>query len=145
MTGVYARVLYLEMDTRRSSFRYAAVLYATGTLLHTLDHFRRGVHTVSDGVVFPGTFGMVFAAVAITLAVIDHPNAPYAALYGFPHAIGIAAIHYLPRWSSLSDSALGGGWSPVSWFAVSIEIVGALAFAFAGLALIRARSPQLAH
>jgi hypothetical protein len=133
------------MDTRENTFRYAAYLYAAGTLLHTLDHFRRGVHTVSDGVVFLGTFGMVFAAVAITLCLTNHPFAPKAALYGFPHAIGIAAIHYLPHWSSLSDSAFGGNWSPISWFAVSIEIIGALAFGFAGLALLRReRTPQYA-
>jgi len=135
-------VLYLvtkPIDT----FKGTAYLYAVGTLLHTLDHFRRGVHTVSDGVVFLGTFGMVFAAVAITLCLTDHPFAPKAALYGFPHAIGIAAIHYLPRWSVLSDSAFGGHWSPLSWFAVSIEIIGALAFALSGVSILRRqRVPQ---
>jgi len=125
-------VLYL-VDT----FKASAYLYAVGTLLHTLDHFRRGMHTVSDGVVFLGTFGMVFAAVAITLCLTDHPFAPKAALYGFAHGIGIAAIHYLPHWSSLSDSALGGHWSPISWFAVSIEIIGAFAFGLSGLSILR--------
>ncbi len=127
-------------------FHNAAWLYAIGTLLHTLDHFRRGVHTVSDGVVFLGTFGMVIAAVAITLALTDHPSAPKVSLYGFAHAAGIAAIHYLPHWSSLSDSAIGGNWSVLSWFAVSLEIVGAVAFSLAGLAILRTKraSPQFA-
>lgn len=129
-----------------SRFKQAAWLYALGTLLHTLDHFRRGVDTVSSGVVFLGTFGMVFAAVAITLCLTDHPSAPWVALYGFAHAAGIAAVHYLPHWSSLSDSAIGGNWSVISWFAVSLEIVGAVAFALAGLAILRTkrRSPQFA-
>jgi len=134
------------MDTRRNTFKVSAYLYAAGTLLHALDHFRRGTHTVSDAVIFLGTFGMVFAAVAITLALTDHPAAPWAAVViGFPHALGIAAVHYLPHWSVLSDSAIGSNWSPISWFAVSIEIVGALAFASSGLLLLRrGRSPQYA-
>jgi hypothetical protein len=127
----------------RDPLKLTAYVYAVGTILHTLDHFRRGVDSVSPSVVFLGTFGMVFAAVAITLAVTDHPFAPKAALFGFPHAVGIAAVHYLPHWSSLSDSAIGGNWSVLSWGAVSLEIFGALAFAFAGLAILR-RSPQLA-
>jgi len=134
-------VIYLV----NKNLKYAAYLYAAGTLVHTLDHFRRGVHTVSDGVVFLGTFGMVIAAVAITLVLTDHPFGPKAALYGFPHAIGIAAIHYLPRWSVLSDSAFGTHWSPISWFAVTIEIIGALAFGSAGISVLRRQSvPQFA-
>ncbi len=132
------------MDTGRNTLKAAALFYAFGTLLHTLDHFRRGVHTVSDAVVFLGTFGMVFAAVAITLALVDHPNAPWAALYGIPHALGIAAVHYLPTWGVLSDSAFGGHWNPLSWLAVTLEIAGGLSFAFAGIALLRRPQPQLA-
>ena len=29
------------MDTRKNTFKLAAWVYAGGTLLHTLDHFRR--------------------------------------------------------------------------------------------------------
>jgi hypothetical protein len=71
-----------------------------------------------------------------------HRLAPVLAVaVGFPDAIGIAAVHLLPHWSSsLSDAfpgAHGTGVTALSWVAAITEIAGALAFGFAGLYVLR--------
>lgn len=112
----------------------AAIVYALGTLIHTLDHFRRGAGSVTWEVVEIGTVGTVLAAVAITLVLAEHRLGPLAAVaVGIPHAIGIAAVHWLPSWGVLSDSFIGAtGISPLSWIAVVAEVGGALGMGIAG-------------
>jgi hypothetical protein len=131
-------------------FRWAAILYASGTLLHTLDHLRRGTDVVTSQVLWAGTVSTPIAVVVIFLALAGYRYAPILAVaFGIPHAIGIAAVHLFPHWGVLSDSLTSHVGSPISYVAVLAEIVGALCFAAAGLYVLlgeqRTRPPMLAR
>ncbi len=57
---------------------------------------------------------------------------------GFPLALGFTAAHWLPEWSSLSDPLWQIESSTLfSYVASTAEILGALAVAVAGVAIIR--------
>ena len=89
--------------------RYAAVVFLVALLLHGADHLRRGFDVVSrHGVRWPATSSSSSAVVAVVLVFRRHRLAPLAAIaIGFPSAIGFAAAHLLPHWSSFSDSFTG--------------------------------------
>jgi hypothetical protein len=135
---------------RWALFRWAAILYASGTLLHTLDHLRRGTDVVTTQVLWAGSISTPIAIVAISLALAGYRYAPVIAVaFGIPHAVGISAVHLLPHWGVLSDSLTTNGGSPISYVAVLAEIIGALCFAAAGLYVLlgeqRARPSMLAR
>ncbi|HVL89924.1 MAG TPA: hypothetical protein VM841_06785 [Actinomycetota bacterium] len=125
--------------------RSAAWLYAAGLALHTADHLRRGADVITPQVKMIGAISTVAGGIAIALVLVrDRRGSTAAAWTGLPVAIGIAAVHLLPRWSAFSDAFVGAsavGVNALSWFAVIVEIAGAAAF---GLAGIHARRPRLA-
>ena len=128
-------------DRAWTRLRTAGALYAVGTTLHTIDHFRRGDGSVSWEVVEVGTVGTIAAAVVLTLIFTGHRFAPEAgAAVGFLHGAGIAAVHWLPRWSVLSDSFLTDAAAPVSWLAVALEVGGAFAVGIASVAVLTRRT-----
>jgi hypothetical protein len=109
-----------------------------GFVLHTFDHFRRGVDSVTPHVFWLGMLSSFMAIVGVTMALRGHRLAAEAAVaVGLPVAIGVSAVHLLPHWGVLSDPLLSGGMAPITWIAVFMEIVGAAAFGFAGLRLLR--------
>ena len=122
---------------------YAAVFYAAGWLIHTADHFRRGVDVVTTQVLVLGSVAAVLQLIAIGAVLSRHRLAPLlAAAVGLPDAVGIAAVHLLPHWSSLSDTFLGvhgTGVNWLSWIAVVAEVAGALLFGAAGAWVLRQR------
>ena len=131
-------------------FRWAAILYAIGTLIHTLDHLRRGTDVVTSQVLWAGTVSTPIAVVVIFLALARYRYAPILAVaFGIPHAIGITAVHLFPHWGVLSDSLTSHAGSPISYVAVLAEIIGALLFAAAGFYVLlgeqEARPPILAR
>jgi hypothetical protein len=67
---------------------------------------------------------LVVAVAAIALAFMGHRLAPLVAVaHGFSQALGVAAVHLLPRWSAFGDS-FSDAWADVlSWAAVVVEIV----------------------
>ncbi len=76
--------------------------------------------------------------IAIALVLMGHRLAPmFAVAVGFPTALGVAASHLLPRWSSFSDALPGSGVGALSYAAVIVEIVGALALGMAGTYTLR--------
>lgn len=119
-----------------SALRWAAAAYLLAWGVHTGDHLRRGVETVTTEVLVLGSVAAVLQILAIAAVFWRAPWAPIAAVaIGFPDAFGIAAVHLLPRWSSLSDAfpgSHGAGVTAASWAAAIVEIAGALAFALAG-------------
>ncbi|MCU1455903.1 MAG: hypothetical protein JWN46_4049 [Acidimicrobiales bacterium] len=118
----------------------AGYLFLVGSAVHIFDHLRRGQGSVTEQLYWAGNLALVVQVVVITLVLTRHRVAPLAAVAaGFPLAIGFAAAHWLPHWSSLSDSFVEGGVSVFSIVASALEIAGALAVGFAGLAVIRAR------
>ena len=118
----------------------AGVAFAAGSAIHLIDHLRRGQGSVSDVLFAVGNVSLVVQVATISLVLTRHRLAPVAAVSaGFSLALGFTAAHWLPRWSSISDPV----WEikSLTWFsylASIAEILGALALAFAGLAMIRA-------
>jgi len=120
--------------------RNAAILYGVGLVLHLADHMRRGTSVLTGEVNLLGTLSTVAGIVTIGLIMIRHRLAPIAAIaLGFPVAVGVAAVHLLPRWSDFSDAFPGSttGVNAMSWTVVLIEIAGAFALGLAGLAMMR--------
>ena len=132
--------------------RYAAVFYLVAWAVHTGDHLRRGLGVVTAEVSTLGSAAAVLQLVAIAAVLTRRRWAPMAAVVvGFPDAVGIAAVHFLPHWSSFSDAfpgSHGTGVTGFSWFAAAVEVVGALAFGVAGVAAWQATTasaPALAR
>ena len=120
-------------------FRLAGWLFAVGSLIHIVDHLRRGQGSVSEGLYWLGNLGLVLQVATITLVFTRHRLAPIAAVSaGFPLAIGFAGAHWLPEWSALSDPLWEiESWTWFSYTASTAEIVGALAVAVVGLQILR--------
>ena len=116
----------------------AALFYAAGFLAHNADHFRRGLDVLTPEVLWAGSVSGMVAVAAIALALLGHRLAPLVAVaHGFSQALGVAAVHLLPRWSAFSDSLADVGADGLSWAAVLAEIAGALAFGAAGAYVLR--------
>jgi hypothetical protein len=129
------------MDSSRERRLFTAgVMFAAGSTIHLIDHLRRGQGSVSDVLFAVGNVSLIVQVATVSLVLTRHRLAPVAAVSaGFSLALGFTAAHWLPRWSSISDPV----WeiNSLTWFsylASMAEILGALALAFAGLAIIRA-------
>ncbi len=116
--------------------RCAAAFYGLAWAVHTADHVRRGFDVLSAQVRVLGTVAAVLQLVAVGAVLLRWRWAPIAAMaVGFPDAMGITAVHLLPRWSSFSDAfpgAHGTGVNAFSWMAAILEIAGAVGFGLAG-------------
>src|SRR5436190_8570608 len=90
------------------AMRAGALLYGAGLVLHTADHVRRGVGVLTPEVYWAGTLSTVLGVLALVLVFTRHRRAPFVAAFtGFQVAIGTAAVHLLPHWSSFSDALPG--------------------------------------
>ena len=123
-------------------FRLVSFVFLTAVLVHGADHLRRGPDVVTAVVRTAGALQLALAVAAVVLVVRRHPAAPLAAIaVGLPSAVLFAASHLLPHWSSFSDSFTGSETGPgvnaFSWFSAVFEIAADLAFAFAGLLVLR--------
>lgn len=120
---------------------YAAAFYAVAWAIHTGDHLRRGLDVVTTEVAVLGTVAGVLQLLAVSAVFLRWRWAAITAVaVGIPDAVGIAAVHLLPHWSSFSDAfpgAHGTGVNAFSWAAAVIEIAGALAFGAAGVYALR--------
>lgn len=121
--------------------KYSALFYALGLALHTADHFRRGLDAVTPQVLWAGNVSTAIGITVAALVIVGHRSGPLlAAVSGIPVAVGVAAVHMLPKWSALSDAFVGAhntGVTAVSWTVVMIEIVGAVAMGIAGWKVVR--------
>ena len=126
-------------DRSARNLQAAGVLFAVGSLVHLLDHLRRGQGSVTDTLYWAGNLALIVQVAVITLVVTRHRVAPLAAAAGgFPLALGFLAAHWLPEWSTLSDPVWEIDSLPVlSYAASSLEILGALAVGVCGLAIVR--------
>ncbi len=124
--------------------KYSALLYMLGLALHTADHLRRGIDILTPQVQWAGYLSTAVGITAVALVLVGHRLAPVvAALTGIPVAVGVAAVHLLPKWSAFSDafpSAHHTGVTGLSWTVVLIEIAGALAMGTVGASIIRRRA-----
>lgn len=133
-------------SSRERRLLIAGVAFAAGSAIHLIDHLRRGQGSVSDVLFAVGNVSLIVQVATISLVMTRHRLAPVAAASaGFSLALGFTAAHWLPRWSSISDPV----WEiqSLTWFsylASMAEILGALALAFAGFAIIRAEAERSA-
>ena len=112
----------------------AGYLFMIGSAVHIIDHLRRGQGSVTNALNALGTFGVVVQAAVITLILTRHRLAPLiSAAAGLSLALGFTAAHWLPRWSSLSDSFVDHRPAAFSIVASLAEIAGALAVGITGL------------
>ena len=121
--------------------KYCALFYALGLALHTADHLRRGLDVLTPQVIWAGNLSTAVGITVAIMVILGHRYGPMlAAVTGVPVALGVAAVHLLPKWSALSDSFVNAhntGVSALSWTVVLIEIVGALAMGVVGYAIVR--------
>jgi hypothetical protein len=121
----------------------AGYLFLVGSAVHMLDHLRRGQGSVTDALNRVGTAGLVVQVIVITLILTHHRRAPLvAAGAGSALALGFAAAHWLPHWSSLSDSFIDQRVAAFSYVASALEIAGAAAIAVVGTRLYLRRSER---
>jgi hypothetical protein len=129
---------HTTIPSARRHFRYAALAYALGFLLHNLDHFRRGIDVLTSEVLWLGSISGAVAIAAIALALVGHRLAPAIAVaHGFTQAVGVAAVHLLLAGGVYTDSLSAAGADIWSWGAVLVEIGTAFLFGAAGTMLLR--------
>lgn len=126
-------------DRQLRQLRAAGLLFAVGSLIHMVDHLRRGQGSVTDSLLWAGNFGLIVQVTVITLIMTSHRTAPVAAMAGgFPLALGFLAAHWVPEWSALSDPVWEIDSLPaLSVAASSLEIAGALAVGIVGARIVR--------
>ena len=130
------------MRLRGNSLAVAAVTFVVSNLLHTADHIRQGLGGLNPAILVGGTTLTVLAIVVMVMALRDHSRAPaYAAVVGLSGAVGIAASHLAPHWSSLSDPYPDLSVDALSWAVMLAEIAAALGLAIVALREL-ARQPQ---
>ena len=79
----------------------AAILFGSGTLLHALDHLRRGTDAISSRVMWAGTVTTPIAIVAIFLALTGFRYVPHIAVaFRTLQVIGIQPF----TWPALAQS-----------------------------------------
>jgi hypothetical protein len=131
------------MGPEYRSLRFAALFYALGLGLHTVDHVRRGLDVLTPQVQWAGNLSTAIGIATVVLVLVGHRFGPLAAaLTGIPVGVGVAAVHLLPHWSAFSDAfpgSHGTGVTALSWTVVLIEIVGALAMGVLGLRIVISR------
>jgi hypothetical protein len=121
--------------------RLTAVVFVVAVTVHGVDHARRGLDVMTTQVMLAGSIQFLLAVIALVLVFRRHPWAPLAAIaIGFSSAIGFAAAHLLPHWSSFSDSFTGSHVAPnvtvLSWATALFEIGADIAFGWVGLRVL---------
>jgi hypothetical protein len=126
-------------DRPARNLQLAGVAFAAGSLVHLIDHLRRGQGSVTETLYWAGNLALIVQVAVITLVLTRHRVAPLAAAAGgFPLALGFLAAHWAPEWSALSDPVWEIDSLPaLSYLASSLEIVGALAVGVCGLVVLR--------
>lgn len=120
------------------AFVAAGHLFLVGSAVHAFDHLRRGQGSVTEQLFWLGQSALVLQVIVVTLVLTRHRSAPLvAAVTGFPLGLGFAAAHWLPTWSSLSDSFVSNGASAFSYVASALEIAGAFAVGITALVVLR--------
>ena len=146
MTAISDRYVQAKGALGWKALQAAGVVYALGTMVHTIDHLRRGPDSVSAEVKELGALFTLAAVVVLTLIFTRHRFAPlFAVLVGFSHGLGIVTLHWLPHWSVVSDSFVTHGASLGSWVAVAIEVGGAFAVGLTGFAMLQVPSRGVGH
>lgn len=123
-----------------SRLRLTGALWGVTILVHLADHVRRGLDASPEVVIGLGTVAFVLQAVAIGAALRGAARAPLLAVaVAAPNALGVVAVHLLPRWSLLSDSfpSHAPGVTAFSWATAVAEVAAGAAFAWAGWAATR--------
>lgn len=121
------------------TLKITAVLYLAGYLVHSVDHFARGLQLTPPALFWLGTIALPLAAAIVVLVLLGHPLAPQLAiLAGTPVAIGATAVHIPPYWIVFSEP-FRASVSVVDWLTLVAMVGTAVAFVAAGVAALRDR------
>ncbi len=134
---------------RNPALRTAAAVWALAIAVHFGAHLRRGLDASPRTVLALGTFALVFQVLAVLAAVRGHAlGALLAVAVALPNAVGVVAVHLLPRWSGLSDAFPGApaaaNVTAFSWATAVAEVLAGLAFAYVGWRVLRQSRPARA-
>ena len=115
--------------------RLAAVAYGAAVVVHVADHVRRGLDASPAVVLMLGGVAFALQAWAVGLVLTGRPNAARVAFaVALPNALGVVAVHLLPRWSGLSEPLAGAGAAPgaTAWSVATAvaEVATGLLFAY---------------
>lgn len=128
-------------DRLKKQLLAAGWIFGVASLIHIVDHLRRGQGSVSEPLYWAGNAALIVQVAVVTLLLTNHRQAPrWAAVAGFTLAGGFFAAHWLPEWSALSDPVWEiETWTWFSAFASSAEILAALALGVAAVRVLRRR------
>jgi len=124
----------------------AAVFFSIAVIVHNADHVRRGTDVIGRDVFWIGTAALLLEVGVVAVICQRHRLAPLlAAITGTVLAVGYLFVHFLPARSWLSDSfvdhahATASHVNALSWFAASLEVVGAITLAVVGFGELATR------
>jgi len=125
----------------------SSAVYVLGLVLHTADHVRRGLGVLTGLVAGAGAISTIAGLFIVVMILVENRHAPLvAAVFGATTAIGVAIVHFPPRWGAFSDpftGSSGTGVTRFSWAVVILEIIGLLAISISGLAVLRERPKEV--
>jgi hypothetical protein len=134
------------MREGRDSLAVAAVAFVVANVLHTLDHLRQGTGGLSPAIFAGGATLSVLAVIAMVMALRHHPRAPsFCAVVGLTGAVGVAASHLAPHWSTLSDPYPDLSVDALSWAVMLAEIAAALVLGIVALRQLAAEPATRTH
>jgi hypothetical protein len=123
----------------------ATLVLAVADGVHALDHLRQARPLAAE-VATAGVAGWVALAVLLVLVARGHRfAAPYAAAVGAAFAVGVAAVHLLPRWGALSDPYAAAHVDALSWALAVVPVLAAALLAVVAARALRGTRALAAH
>ena len=109
-------------------------------IVHALDHTLRQTAPVPTEASTLGTIGFVTTGAALVLALIGNRWAwPATALIAFGTFLGFIAVHVLPDWGPFSQPYSDIPVDALSWVAMIVPALAALAVGVYALSAVRSR------
>ena len=131
-------ITLVERTRAATALRTAAFVFVLAVLVHNSDHLRRGGSSVSAGVFWLGSAGMIAEIAVVAMVLGRHRLAPHAAaLIGAALALGYLVVHFTPARPWLSDSFLDTAPAVISLAAAGLETAAATALAASGVVALR--------
>ena len=140
--------------TASRSLMYAAICFALGMGIHSVDHAFRGFMAEEDHAVWPGGVQIAIAAIVLALPLLTvalvrsgHRHSPVVAMVvGYGSAAAFLLIHLPPEWRGINDSFVsaeaGSHVTAYSWVTALVGIAGSLWLGVAGTWARRRESPS---
>lgn len=121
------------------ALKVTGVLYIAGFVIHSADHFARGLALTPPATFWLGTISLPVGVAIVVLAMRGHRLAPALAVFtGISTAVAASMIHVPPYWSVFSEP-FRAGVTIVDWLTLVAMVGTAVAFAVTGALMLRSR------